>query len=125
LAPGGHVSLDGLRPGDCFSAGEETEISDVDGVRCTDSHAYEVFAVADYEADVYPSTREQSDAAFGATCLQPFEEYVGIPYRESELYASMITPSEEGWNGGDREFICYLHQPDEAPMTSSMEGAAR
>ncbi len=125
LASAGNVSVEDLRPGDCFNAGEETEVSDVDGVPCTESHAYEVFAVADYDADVYPATREQSDAAFGATCLQPFEEYVGIPYADSRLYASMITPSEDGWNNGDREFICYLHEEDESPMTSSMEGAAR
>lgn len=125
LATGGNVSVDDLRPGDCFNAGDETEISDVDGVPCTESHAYEVFAVGTYEADVYPSTPEQSDAAFAATCLQPFASYVGTAYADSELWASMITPSKEGWDDGDREFICYLHEEDESPMTSSMEGAAR
>lgn len=125
LATGGNVSVDDLRPGDCFNVGNETEIDDVDGVPCTERHAYEVFAVGTYDADVYPSTREESQAAFQAVCLQPFASYVGIPYDASVLWASMITPSEEGWTDGDREFICYLHEEDESPMTSSMEGAAR
>ena len=125
LSSGGTVSVDDLRPGDCFDSGEEIEISDVDGVPCTESHAYEVFAVGDYDAEVYPATRAQSDDAFASVCLGAFEEYVGLPYASSELWASMITPSEEGWNDGDREFICYLHEEDDAPMTSSMEGAGR
>ncbi len=125
LSSGGTVSVDDLRPGDCFDAGAATEISDVDGVPCTESHAYEVFAVGDYDAEAYPSTPAETEDAFASVCLSPFADYVGIPYADSELWASMITPSEEGWDDGDREFICYLHEEDESPMTASMEGAGR
>ena len=41
------------------------------------------------------------------------------------LWANAITPSEEGWNAGDREFICYLHEENSAMLSESQLGAAR
>lgn len=62
---------------------------------------------------------------FGELCVPPFQSYVGTPYETSELWASFVTPTEGGWNDGDREFICYLFEEDESMMTRSMAGAAR
>jgi hypothetical protein len=130
LSTAGNVTVDELRVGDCFngsefSEAEETEVTDVDGVPCTEPHAFEVFAVADYAADVFPATDSQFQTAFAEVCIPPFEDYVGIPYADSSLWASAITPSEDGWNGGDREFICHLHEEDASPLSESQRGAAR
>jgi hypothetical protein len=43
----------------------------------------------------------------------------------------MITPSEETWADGDREFICTLYEPDpddfdaNVVLTESLRGAGR
>ena len=130
LSTSGNVTVDDLRVGDCFNAAEvtdteETEISDVEGVPCDEPHSFEVFAVADYSGDEYPGTDPQFEAAFAEVCIPPFEDYVGIPYADSTLWASAITPTQEGWNDGDREFICHLHEEDATEVTESQRGAAR
>jgi hypothetical protein len=130
LASAGNVTVDDLRVGDCFNAGEfsadeEAEVSDVDGVPCDEPHAFEVFAVADYNGGVFPATDEQFQAAFAEVCIPPFEDYVGIAYADSVLWASAITPTEDGWNDGDREFICHLHEEEATPLSESQRGASR
>ncbi len=124
LENAGTLSVEDLRTGDCFNGGDETEISDVDGVPCTEAHEYEVFAVATHEAESLPTDTEM-DGIFISRCEPPFEAFVGTPYAESELYGSMITPSEESWNDGDRSFVCILYDPENPELTSSMQGANR
>ena len=128
---GGTVSVDDLRTGDCFNNSEDEElISEVDGIPCADPHAYEVFALVTHDAPAFPSDPEM-DTVFRERCAPAFASYVGLPYDESELFGSMITPSEETWADGDRNFICILFQPEEedleaiALIEGSMEGANR
>lgn len=125
LTEAGTVRVNDLRAGDCFNAGDETEISDVDGVPCDEPHAYEVFAVATYGGESYPATDAQLETVFGELCVPPFQSYVGTSYETSELWASFVTPTEDGWNDGDHEFICYLFEEGESMLTRSMAGAAR
>ena len=125
VTSGGTVQIEDLRAGDCFNVGDEEEISQVDGIPCDEPHPYEVFAIANYNAAAYPVSEDQLDLAFQSVCTGPFEEYVGTPYLDSALYAWFITPTEEGWNDGDHEFICYLFEEEERPMSESMEGSGR
>lgn len=125
LASAGNVSVDDLRQGDCFNAGEETEISDVDGVPCAEAHEFEVFALATYEGDgTYPPDSEL-DTIFTQVCEPEFESYVGVPYVESKIWGNMISPSEDSWSSGDRSFICVLYEEDDAELTESLAGANR
>jgi len=125
LASAGNVSVDELREGDCFTTGGDDEISDVDGVPCTEVHEYEVFAHTTYEGDgTYPPD-SQLPALFTQVCEPEFEPYVGTPYATSEIFGSMITPSEDSWGSGDRSFICVLYDPENAELTESLAGAAR
>lgn len=128
---GGTVSVDDLRPGDCFSRNEDEDlISEVDGIPCGELHDYEVFALVTHDAPAFPTDPEM-DAVFVNKCSPPFASYVGEPYETSALWGTMITPSEDTWADGDRSFICVLYQGDEAnpdvvvPITGSMQGANR
>ena len=125
LAAAGNVSVDELRDGDCFNTSDEEEISDVDGVPCTEAHEFEVFALSNYEGDgTYPPDSEL-DAIFAQVCEPGFETYVGVPYAESEIWGTMISPSEESWSSGDRSFICVLFEQDDPELTESLAGANR
>ena len=130
LATAGTVTVDELRVGDCFDAEDETEISEVQGFPCDEPHAYEVFAVAERDGEAFP-TEPQMDEIFTSVCVSAFEGYVGAPYETSEIYASMITPSESSWDDGDREFTCYLFEPanesltETVVLTESLRGARR
>lgn len=124
LSSAGRVPVNDLRAGDCFNTDEEDEISDVDGVPCTEPHEYEVFAVDTHEADALPSEAEL-ETVFSSICLSEFDGYVGAPYDTSAIYASMISPSEGSWADGDRTFTCVLYDPEDAELTESLRGAAR
>jgi len=125
LASAGTVSVDELRVGDCFDTTAEGEISDVDGVPCTEPHEYEVFELATYEGDgTYPPD-SALEGIFTQICEPAFEPYVGTAYATSEIYGNMISPSEESWADDDRSFICVLYDPDDTELTESLEGANR
>ena len=127
---GGQLSVVDLRVGDCFNSGDETEISDVDAVPCTDAHAYEAYLVTDLAAGSYPTDSEW-ESVFLTNCVEAFDSYVGAEYATSAIYASMMTPTEAGWDSGDHEIVCYLFEPvpgslnETVELTSSLRGAAR
>ena len=124
LQGAGTLNLDDLRAGDCFNSGDETEIADVDGVPCGEPHEYQVFAVGRHESASLPSDAEM-ETVFRSVCEGPFGTFVGEPYATSALWATMITPSQESWDDGDRTYICVLYDPEDAALTESMEGAGR
>ena len=124
LTTAGTVDVTELRVGDCFNSDEEAEIAEVDGVPCDEAHEYEIFAVDTYQADALPGDA-QMEAVFLSVCNEPFQAYVGAPYASSEIYAKMITPSEDSWADGDRTFMCVLYDPENDQLTESMRGAER
>ena len=74
-----------------------------------------------------PALRDlaELETVFASICLDEFAGYVGAPYETSEIYASMISPSEGSWADGDRTFTCVLYDPEDAELTESLRGAAR
>ena len=127
---GGTLSVTEMQVGDCFTTGDEELISDVDAVPCDEPHKYEVFAVRDHTGPL-PLTDASYQSVFDSLCLADFESYVGATWTSSQIYADMITPSEESYAQGDREYICFLYEPDPEDMSAdlvlseSLRGAAR
>ncbi len=132
LTTAGTVDVQELQVGDCFDSEEEEEIAEVDGIPCTEPHTFEVFAEGTYggAGDPYLTDAEW-DIAFTAVCEREFEPYVGAPWAISEIFASMLTPSAESWEEGDREVTCVLFDPkgesltEYEALTTSLRGAAR
>ena len=125
LTSAGNVGVDDLRAGDCFNSSDEEEISDVDGVPCTQAHEWEVFALANWEGDGAFPPDSQLEAIFFEICEPSFAAYVGVPWETSAIYGSMISPSEDSWGAGDREFICVLYDPEDTQLTESLRGTNR
>jgi len=125
LTSAGNVGVDELRAGDCFDSGDATEISEVDGVPCTQAHEYEVFLVTSWEGTGTFPPDSELNAIFYDLCEPSFTAYVGAPYETSEIFGTMISPTEESWSAGDREFICVLYDPEDTQLTESLRGAAR
>ncbi len=127
---GGTLAVTDLQVGDCFNTGEETLISDVDAVPCGEGHEYQVFHIADHETATYPTDAE-FDVIFESLCVPTFQTFVGVAYADSALYANAITPSEESFDDGDREYACVLFEPidetltENVVLTESMEGSNR
>jgi hypothetical protein len=113
-----------LEVGDCLNQSDldGDEISSAEAIDCDEEHDAEIFAEHGFTGDEYPgvdAVREQSEAG----CVEQFDDFVGMPYLESELNFTMLYPSETSWNDADdRATLCILQAPE--PMTGSLEGAA-
>jgi len=125
LSAAGNLGVDDLRVGDCFNTADAAEIRDVDGLPCTQAHEYEVFHLTTWEGDGTFPPDSQLEAIFLEICEPSFEAYVGEPWLSSTIYGSMISPSDESWSDGDREFTCVLYDPDNTQLTESLRGASR
>ncbi len=127
IVKAGDESVFDLAAGDCIQPPESLDAADIQQLRavpCTEQHTHEVYATADYDqADVYPG--EAALQAFAdRTCLERFEDYVGIAYEESTLRFSYLFPSFPSWNDGeDRSVICFVVS-SAAPMTTTAKGSA-
>lgn len=120
----GSVDVSEMRVGDCFEAGDDEEISEVNALQCSEPHTYQVFAVIEHETATYPSDTEL-ETIFATICLSPYEEFVGTAYADSTLYATMFWPTEDSFADGDRGYVCVLNEDDLSPITGSMEGSHR
>jgi Septum formation len=115
-----------LKVGDCFDEPNAIgqTVSDVQHHPCNETHTAEVFAVSTNPAAsgaAYPD-QPTRQAYVAQVCDQPFTDYVGSTFAESNLDLHYFAPTEDGWNGGDRLFTCYVTHPDGSPFTASVKG---
>ena len=125
IVAGGTVPVNEVRVGDCFNAAEEAEISEVQGIPCTEPHAYELFHIATWSGSSGFPTDEAMFGFVAAECLPVFEAFVGRSYEASILEFVHLSPSPDGWDAGDRDFPCMLVDPAEPEVTGSLRGADR
>lgn len=120
---GGNVAS--LAVGDCFDPPNTVEVEDVKRHPCTDPHGGEVFFVTDYAPSEGPLPDEADFRDFlGDRCPAAFEAYTGIDWASDTTYdIGTLWPSQDSWNGGDREMTCYVVRVDGAALTQSLRKA--
>jgi hypothetical protein len=122
-----NISVFDLRVGDCIQppAKVEPEITKVKVVPCKDSHTMETFAIAPYKnGDDYPGDSEMKSFA-DVSCLDAFQDYIGVAYPDSSLFYTYLLPSARSWNEGhDRKVVCEITTTG-APLTDSVKGSKR
>ena len=111
-----------LEEGTCFDdPGVGEEITDVPVIDCEEPHdneVYETFAIPDGD---YPGDEAVATAA-DEGCIEAFDDWAGIAYADSRLFASYFAPTQQSWEQlEDREVVCYVYDVDGEPMTGSME----
>ena len=122
------VSVSSLDPGDCVDLDPtEDEIDELPLVDCDEPHDGEVYFVdeVDIEGDDFPGVPALAAEIERQCTGSPFEEYVGTPYRSSEIGLFFLHPIEDGWERGDREFVCIAVEMDGSRLTESVEGSGR
>lgn len=125
ITDSGTLQIQDLRVGDCFDVGDADEVSEVDAGPCTDPHGYEMFHLATWSgADAYPSDDAMLDFIIQA-CVPVFDDYVGMSYETSVIDFVPFTPTEDGWNDGDRVVQCALVDPGNEQLTTSLRNANR
>jgi hypothetical protein len=121
LAQEDRLPLDLLSVGDCFDDPSETgeTIDSVPVVPCDQPHHNETYDLFELSGDEYPGDRQVDELA-SEGCLASFEAYVGERYEDSELEFSHVTPTEEAWDEGQREVICFVYLPTGEKLTGSV-----
>jgi hypothetical protein len=81
-------------------------------VACTEPHVGEVYAIARIESQDAPD-----DLTFQLHSVElcegtAFESYVGAPYFGSDLYYSVLYPTEASFSTGTNEMVCILATGD-------------
>jgi len=129
IVDAGDLEVTELRVGDCFNmqpgTNDDTEITDVEAVPCSEAHENEVYVVSNYVASAsYPGDLALWDFA-DQFCVTAFDTFVGMTYEDSLLEFGYFYPSEEGWDEGDQAITCVLYDLNGAQLTGSMRGASR
>jgi hypothetical protein len=121
----GNIDAFHMRVGDCFNdaSANNDEVSDLPGVPCSQPHDYETFAVFDVSLDSYPSEEAMGDLAYDS-CLQRFDDFVGLDYDSSVLEIITMYPTTESWQQDDREVVCALYDMNEEKLVGTTRDRA-
>jgi len=125
IVAGGSIDAFNMRVGDCFDSANTAgdEVSDLPGVPCSDPHDFETYAVFDVSLDSYPSDEAMGDLAY-ESCLQRFDDFVGVDYESSVLEIITMYPTDQSWREDDREVVCALYDMNEEKLVGSTRGSA-
>ncbi|QOR70347.1 septum formation family protein [Ruania alkalisoli] len=128
------VSVFDLSTGDCVLAPEDVtvEISEVTVVPCEEPHHLEAYALAEFPQSTGQSTTSAAGSSFpgdaalkdfaDGACAEEFADYVGIDYRDSELWFTYLVPSARSWQAeDDRSVLCFVTTTGEE-LTQSVAG---
>jgi hypothetical protein len=113
-----------LDVGTCFDDPDTFDLvdsSDVPIVECDVPHDNEVYANEDLQGDDFPG-RDGMATRADEVCLAEFASYIGTPYADSIYEFSWFVPSEESWDQGDREVICFAYDLNFDKITGSING---
>ena len=133
VRPGRHdqVSVFDVEVGDCFTAPEEitttfTTLDRVDATcrtsrRRTRSRSTPTRARTT-TPETFPGEAALKSFADGA-CAQEYADYVGVDYRDSELFFTYLLPSPRSWEQDeDRTTLCFVTTTDGVQLTQSVRG---
>jgi len=113
ITSAGNLSAFDVKVGDCFDLPDPNgEVTDLSGVPCTDPHDAEVYATFDIDGQDFPGT-DKVIAEAERGCSRRFKDFVGLPYRRSELELQYLYPTSDSWDTqNDREVVCAVTEPD-------------
>lgn len=111
------VSVFEVEVGQCFRAPEgiTVELTELPSVDCSEPHEQEAYALVDYTdpgsdttPEDFPGEAALKTFADGA-CAERFADYVGVDYRDSELFFTYLVPSARSWQqNDDRTTLCFV-----------------
>jgi hypothetical protein len=113
-----------LQVGDCLvDPSSEGEVSEIPVVPCSEPHTGEIFLSHTMTETALPSDAEM-EGIIDETCVTQFATFVGIPYEDSVLEVSWLSPTAESWDAGDRELLCIVNGPSNQ-VVGTLEGSNR
>jgi hypothetical protein len=116
----GEVLIEDVRVGDCLARDLTDEVTYVELTSCNASHRLEAYAVFDLPDGPFPGQGDV-DRWSDTGCTERFENFIGLPYDESEIGLQYVTPVKDIWDY-DRSVVCFA---DTDGMTTGTLKAAR
>ncbi|GLJ60158.1 MULTISPECIES: septum formation family protein [Microbacterium] len=127
VTEGGTVDVFSLEVGDCTGATAEGEVTDIEVVPCDEPHDSEVYHEFEMEDGEWPGEAAVDTAAEEGCTGEAFEAFIGLPYDQSELYVTYLTPLEDTWSDpsvADRLIQCMAYMPGEE-LTGTLRDSNR
>ena len=118
------VSATKVREGDCVASIEPGEVETLTAIPCSEPHGAEAFHSFDLPEDFVVEGQDPFGPVAQEECTAAFEEFVGLAYDDSALQITPLEPTDEGFEAGDRNVLCFVTDP-EGDTTGSLEGAER
>lgn len=123
--------INSLKIGMCFDdASEEDTITDENQniaannfpiLACNRPHDNEVYYIYHLpDAEDYNETEALIERMLDV-CEDKFKGYIGKSYQDSYYEMSVLTPTVESWQDGDREAICYAFHPEDKKLHNSLK----
>jgi hypothetical protein len=110
--------------GDCLTEALPGEvIFSLQTLPCSEPHSEEIYAAVTLPEGDFPGT-EAMNAQADELCAAESESFVGLPYEESVLYLTYLTPTREGWVRGRPRGRCSVYDP-EGEVSGSLRGVER
>ena len=121
------TAVEDVGVGTCLNDPGGEIVTDVDPISCDEPHEFEMIGSVKIPGESFPGG-ETFDLAVDR-CIPLFEDYVGVAYTDSIWWLNAFTPTEEGWEQGDRIANCLVFQFDAdreiIPVTGSARGDGR
>lgn len=112
-----------VRVGDCLYTEPDDNTDTFTIIDCNQRHYAEDYAHFDLPEGAYPGDDAVYEAA-DAGCKSRFEDFVGLPYYDSDLLYTYYPPNSQSWADGDRQVWCFIYQ-FKATTVGSLAGANR
>lgn len=115
--------INALAVGDCLnemSTEVDDSVSSAPIIDCSEPHDLEVYHGGFLDSGLDYPGREELIEMVDEQCLGTFQTFVGTSYEESALVFQTLFPMEEGWEMGDREYLCLISQMDGSQTTGTL-----
>ena len=107
-----------IRVGDCVQLPDEALVASVEGVPCDTPHDAQAYATVTLEMPEFDAAKVNELAL--DRCLDRWHEAVGTVFEEDLRFdISSLVPTEESWDMGDREAICFIISIDGSRLHGS------
>lgn len=124
-AAANNVDVLDMRLGDCLYSptGDGGTVSSLSVVPCDTPHEDEVYYVFALEDGPFPG--DDMDDIVWDVCTAEFERFIDIDWNKSDLEWWPLVPTQQSWNGGDRDVLCMAYALSGELITGSLAGAQR
>lgn len=90
----------------------DTTVTNIPIVSCTEPHQNEIYYIYNLPDDEGYLETEASIKEMLQVCQNEFENLSSSSELDSSYQLSVLTPSSDSWQQGDKQVVCYVSDPE-------------